>query len=348
VKHRHGLVVGKFAPLHLGHELVIRRAIDSCDEVTVLSYSKPEFPGCGPAQRLRWLSARFAPTSRLRHVVLTDALLASRAGLPSMPANDAPDDAQREFVGQICLQLVGAGVDAVFTSEDYGEGFARHLTGFFRARDPGAAPVVHVPVDRERRKVPVSGTQVRAAIHAHRAALSPLVYASFVQRVCLLGGESSGKTTLAAQLARVYETGWVPEYGRQLWEQKLGVLSFEDMRSIAERQVAAEEHAALEARRWLFCDTSPLTTLLYSRELFGRTDPALEALAGRPYGLTILCAPDFPFVQDGTRREPAFRDRQHAGYLAALRERGIPFVLVRGSLGERVEQVRGWLATDSR
>ncbi len=33
-------------------------------------------------------------------------------------------------------------------------------------------------------------------------------------RVCLLGAESTGKSTLAEALAAAYETLWVPEYGR--------------------------------------------------------------------------------------------------------------------------------------
>jgi len=41
-----GVVVGKFAPLHRGHELVIRRALDECPEIVIVSYyCKPEFPG---------------------------------------------------------------------------------------------------------------------------------------------------------------------------------------------------------------------------------------------------------------------------------------------------------------
>jgi nicotinamide riboside kinase len=40
-----------------------------------------------------------------------------------------------------------------------------------------------------------------------------------VRRIALLGGESSGKTTLARALAQSLGTSWVPEYGRQRWEE---------------------------------------------------------------------------------------------------------------------------------
>jgi HTH-type transcriptional repressor of NAD biosynthesis genes len=345
---RRGLVVGKFAPLHKGHELVIRRALADCDQVSVLSYSKPELPGCPPEARARWLEALFPSAQRL---VLTDALAARwPAGPGALPANDAPDDDHRRFVARVCVEHLGGPVDAVFTSEDYGEGFAAALTAYFQAPAAGpdsrACTVTHVLVDRARQALPISGTMIRSDVHRHRQWLSPEVYASFVQRVCILGGESSGKSTLAATLARVCQTAQVPEYGRTLWDARGGALVFQDMRHIAEHQLALEDQAARTAHRWLFCDTSPLTTLFYSQDLFGRVDPALEEMSRRPYPFTLLCAPDFPFVQDGTRRDPAFRTRQHAFYLRELQRTGAAYTVVGGDVDARVRQTLAWLDED--
>jgi NadR type nicotinamide-nucleotide adenylyltransferase len=178
---------------------------------------------------------------------------------------------------------------------------------------------------------------VRADPLAYRAALSPHVYAGFVKRVCVLGGESSGKTTLARALAERLRTVWVPEYGRELWEQRGGLLRIEDLLRIAEVQIGRESRLAEEADRWLICDTSPLTTLFYSLELFGAAVPELVALAQRRYDGVLLSAPDFEFVQDGTRRDSAFRDRGHRWYLEELGRRSIPWVLAAGSVEARVE-----------
>ncbi len=117
----------------------------------------------------------------------------------------------------------------------------------------------------------------------------------------------------------------VAEYGRELWEERAGQLAFADLLRIAEEQVAREQEAAGRAREWLVCDTTPLTTLFYSHVMFGCADPALEALAGRPYDVVVLCQPDFPFVQDGTRQDETFRARQHRWYEAELARRRIPF-----------------------
>lgn len=341
---RRGLVVGKFSPLHRGHELLIGRALAECDDVVLISYQNPEIPGYPAALRERWLTTLF-PTARV--LVLTDERLRRilPPGIPPVrvPPNDAAEVEDRRFCGWVCQQVLGVTVDAVFSSEDYGDGFAAELTRYFRERQPDAPAVTHVMVDRARRQVPASGTLLRADVHAHRHLLSPPVYASFVRRVCLLGGESTGKTTLAAALADELGTVWVPEYGRQVWAEKAGQLDLADMAHIGRVQVASEEEAALRADRFVICDTSPLTTLFYSLHLFGQVEPALERMAEREYDLTVLCPPDFAFVQDGTRHGGSFRDHQHAWYLRQLAERGIPCLLAPGSLRERINLVRAAL-----
>jgi HTH-type transcriptional regulator, transcriptional repressor of NAD biosynthesis genes len=330
-----GLVVGKFSPLHAGHQALIAFAEARCDRLILLSYSSPELPGCPAARREAWLAALCPQAVRL---VLDDARVAAlareRAVPPRpIPANDAPDADQRAFVGWVCRALLDMRVDRVFTSEAYGPGFAAAL-----ARDQGR-PVEHVAFDPERRQVPISATRLRADPGLHRRFLPPPVRRALVRRVVLLGGESTGKSTLAAALADRFGTGWVPEYGRELWDLRGGALRFDDMVAIAREQVVREEAALGEANGWLFCDTSPLVTAFYSQAMFGRVAPELATLAGRAYDTTILCAPDFPFVQDGTRRDDAFRRDQNAWYAQALADRQIPFTTVAGTVTDRVEAV---------
>lgn len=318
-----GLVVGKFSPLHLGHELLIQRAMDACDTTFIISYSLPELPGCEAHKREQWLRARFPDAV----VLVVDK---------DVPHNDDDSLIHRRFCASLCMDVLGTTVEAVFTSEDYGDGFALELSQFFTARTGRPHMVRHVNVDQARRAVPVSGTMARSDPHAHRRFLSDVVYASFVDRVCILGGESSGKTTLAAALAERLGTAWVPEYGRELWVAQDGVLSYEDMARIGRTQLQREVEARLQAKRFLFCDTSPLTTLFYSREMFGRADPALEAMADAPYEHFLLCAPDFDFIQDGTRRDVDFRQQQHVWYLDQLSRRELPYVLLTGPLEQRI------------
>jgi HTH-type transcriptional repressor of NAD biosynthesis genes len=58
-RYRRGLVVGKFCPLHRGHMVVIQSAIDACDQVVVISYTKPDFEACGRTAREAWIKTLF-------------------------------------------------------------------------------------------------------------------------------------------------------------------------------------------------------------------------------------------------------------------------------------------------
>ena len=119
----------------------------------------------------------------------------------ALPHNDDDGDAHRHFMGWLCWTLLELPVDAVFTSEEYGPGFAQVLE-----RHYASGPVAHVSVDQARTLVPVSGTVARQDPHAHSAFLSP-IGAPILSRALRAGGESSGKTTLAQALRRISTPG---------------------------------------------------------------------------------------------------------------------------------------------
>ncbi|WP_312318545.1 AAA family ATPase [Atlantibacter hermannii] len=321
-----GLVVGKFSPLHLGHEALITIARSRCQHVILVSYSLPELPGCEADKRRRWLNTRFPDC---RSLVVTPQQ-AESWGM-TLPDNLEADSLHRHFTASLCLDILRCKPDAVFTAEDYGDGFAQVLSARF------GKPVEHIRTQRLADFPAISGTLIRSDVHQYRHLLAAEVYADFVERICLLGGESTGKSTLTRALAAALNTAWVEEYGRERWEQKAGCLEYNDMLQIALTQIQREEQARPD--RYLICDTSPLTTLFYAQHYFGHADPQLEALSHRPYSLVVLCEADFPFVQDGTRQDAAFQAMQQAWYLQTLSRRGIPFLRVNGPVVQRVNQI---------
>lgn len=165
---------------------------------------------------------------------------------------------------------------------------------------------------------------------------------STVTRVAILGAESSGKSILAETLASRYQTVWVPEYLREFVETHQRVPREEEQILIATTQLQREKAAEQRAKTWLFCDTSPLMTAIYSRHYFQQADTALAQLEqDHTYDFTLVTAPDFPWSADGLQRESAaVRQHIHEELLGILDEREIPFLLVEGSLAERVEQVQ--------
>jgi HTH-type transcriptional regulator, transcriptional repressor of NAD biosynthesis genes len=321
---RHGLIVGKFAPLHAGHELLIRTALAQCEQVSVWCYARPDFAHMPSPLRRGWLREVFPAHLFPALSLLPDA--------PNPPLDSAASEVHNAYCKGV---LDGWDVcpDAVFTSEDYGEGFA------------SALKAVHRTVDPERMQVPVSGTALRADPHGLRHFLNPLVYAHFLRRVVILGAESTGKSTLVRALAEQFGTVCVREYGRDVYEREDGHLTPEHFLEIALGHRALERGAAISGRanRFLFCDTDAATTLMWSYLLTGTALPELHALADEcktRYAYTFVCGPDMPFEQDGWRSNKAVREVQQAHILQDLNTRGVPYTLLSGSVQERVHQVK--------
>jgi len=162
-----------------------------------------------------------------------------------------------------------------------------------------------------------------------------------VARIAILGAESSGKSTLAAALAEHFHTLWVPEYLREFVDRHGRVPREEDQYGIALTQMQRENAAALCADRFLFCDTTPLMTALYSKVYWARVDAQLAELDSvHEYALTLVTAPDGPWVPDGLQRESeAVRQSVHALVLANLRSRGIAHTVISGDPDQRMAQV---------
>ncbi|RZK61542.1 MAG: ATPase [Hymenobacter sp.] len=157
-------------------------------------------------------------------------------------------------------------------------------------------------------------------------------------RISLTGPESAGKSTLAAQLAVHYGTTFVPEYARAYLEAHGAAYTRPDLAAIARGQLAAEEAAATQAARLLFCDTDLLVLKIWAENAFG-TCPAwvLAELARPRYALTLLLAPDLPWTPDPLREHPDPAQRWHFYnlYRAELVSRNWPFLAISGSPAER-------------
>ncbi|MDB5070021.1 MAG: putative NadR-like transcriptional regulator [Candidatus Eremiobacteraeota bacterium] len=306
-----GLVFGKFYPPHAGHHHLIRTAQAGCDALTVLVLANPR-ETIGGELRARWLREAH-PDARVLHV--------RDDGPQSWPEED--EDAWRAFVALVRARHPEP-VDVLFTSEWYGEPTARRL---------GAR---HVAVDPQRTTFPVSGTAVRANPLAHLHHLTPAVRAHLVPRVAIVGAESTGKTTLAAALARELGTVWVPEYGREFCEARGHTyrspiaLRSEDFVAIAREQNAREDAAAATAPGILICDTCALATSIWHERYLGARSEDVRALVRDP-ALYLLALDDLPFVQDGTRDGEHLRGWMTRRFRAELLARGVSFAEISGA-----------------
>lgn len=132
-------------------------------------------------------------------------------------------------------------------------------------------------------------------------ALEPLL-------ICLMGAECTGKTTLARALAQHFSGFWVPEYLRLFCDQQGRPPSADEQALVMRAQFELEAQAVAHSRQvgcsYVFCDTAPLLTAIYSDFYFADTSlyDAAHALHGR-YALTLVLTPDVAWVSDGMQRD---------------------------------------------
>jgi NadR type nicotinamide-nucleotide adenylyltransferase len=161
-----------------------------------------------------------------------------------------------------------------------------------------------------------------------------------VRRVCVLGAESTGKTTLAAALAARFDTLWNPEYGRvytEVGRPRGAKWESAEFSHIARIHCWYEDFLAQLANGVLVCDTDAFTTALFHEAYLGSPATGFESEASRRYDLYVVCGTDVPFTHDGWREFEAQRLWMHDRLLEHARESGSPWLLVEGPHETRLE-----------
>jgi len=188
---RRGLTLGKFAPFHRGHQMLIETALAEVDELVVIVYAT-DLINVPLQVRAGWIRELY-PTIRI------------------IEAWDGPNgygdtpEICREQESYILKKLNGLHITHFYSSEFYGDHVSRALGAVDRR------------IDEARTAVPISGTALREDYFAGRQYLAPVVYADLITKVCFMGAPSTGKTTLARTMAERHHTVWMPEYGAEYW-----------------------------------------------------------------------------------------------------------------------------------
>ncbi len=157
-------------------------------------------------------------------------------------------------------------------------------------------------------------------------------------KIVLTGPESSGKTTLAKQLAEHFQSNYVQEYARQYLNELGRDYQKDDLVDIAKGQLELEATLEKQTNRLLFCDTDLITIKIWSDYKYEETAPwILQQIDRKYYDLYFLCAPDIPWEPDPLRENPDDRDALFEIYKNTLLEYNKNFVAVKGSMEERLE-----------
>ncbi len=306
-----GFIVGKFYPFHLGHMYLIDVARANCDHLIVWVCEKASQNVLGHI-RAKWIKELY-PDIEVRLVP------------------DTLDDNDSEGWANYTVRVLGRAPDIVFTSEDYGEPYARLM---------GSR---HMLVDKHRVHVPVSGTKIRNDTLAHWGYLAAPQRAYYAKRIVILGAESTGTTTLAKLLRDHYNTEWVPEYGRDYCvrrkEESWTEWQTEEFIHIASEQNRQENERARNAHGVLICDTDAFATTVWHRRYMGFYSDIVNNIGEQnTHDFYILTGDEIPFVQDGTRDGEHIRHEMHEWFIDRLNETGRNYALVTGTTPERLQQ----------
>ncbi|MFN7875980.1 MAG: AAA family ATPase [Pirellula sp.] len=314
-----GLTLGKFAPLHKGHQFVIETALNEVEHLIVLIYDCPDIETLPLPVRAKWI----------RKLYPTVEVMEAWGGPTEMGLDPHVTQMHDEYLLRI---LAGKTITHFFSSEPYGE----HVSLALKAK--------HFLVDLDRRHIPISGTAIRSNPFANRSHLDPLVYRDHITKVVFLGAPSTGKSTIVEALAERYKTTMMPEYGREYWEanQIDRRLTHKQLIEIATGHLEREETLLINANRFLFVDTDASTTLQFARYYHGCADETLVRMADEAksrYELFFLCQPDIPYDDTWDRSGDASRAEMHRRVESDLLARKVPFVRLEGDLETRLAKV---------
>lgn len=305
-----GLVLGKFIPLHKGHELLLTFAQNYVETLYVVVDNVPDSPISGEI-RCKWIQ-QLLPNAKVFYMPCP------------MPQDPSVHPDFWNIWKSGLINLIPQKPNFVFASEEYGIQLADILDAKF------------IPVDPQRQVFPVSGSAIKKNIMENWDSLTQVAKNYYLKRICIFGPESTGKTTLTQLLAKHYNTKWVPEYARLFIETQQGI-SEEDLVHIARGQVALEKAIAPSANRILFCDTDPLSTVIWSQWLYGRCAEEITILAKeQTYDFYLVTYPDLEWKYDSVRYFPEKGNVFFEHCIAALTENKRKFSIISGTNEDRL------------
>lgn len=324
-----GFYGGKFTIPHKGHQYLMTIASTMVDKLYVIvsyddDYEAGLYENTGltaPSylQRVRWWEMMTAHLPHIEVRAVNEPYTGDFSGW------EEGARLIRESMGNVPI-------DKVFSAEP-------SYDDYFKILYPEAE---HVVIDPERTRFPISTTMIRQdGVARHWDMIPPEVRRDFVKKIVVVGTESNGKSTLVKNLAALYDTNYVGEYGREIYEHWGSYTTLpSDYAAIAIGHTHKVNEAIEDANRILFVDTEDNVTrnfLIDYENIYD--DKVVNAIAQtQDYDLWLFLEPDVPWVDDGSRflGEPDVRARSTDRLKKMIKDNGHEFVTISGNYQERL------------
>lgn len=321
-----GMYGGSFNPLHLGHVNDIIEAANQCEKLYVVLSNTNDPNEIDHRERLMWLKSI---TSDMENVEVFEIF----------DKNTSKETYDWTLGAQDIKNYIKDKIDVVFSGDDYK---GRNI---WESLYP-ESEVVYFPRD----EINISSTQIRENPFKYYDYLPTIVQRHYVKKVCVIGTESCGKSTLVRNLAKYFNTTYVEEAGRFICDEAGGIDNMQKYHyfEILFKHKQLEKDALNNANRVLLIDTDSLITLYYYQLGFGnetQEDKDFESIATaishlNDYDLYIFLEPDVKWVQDGTRTygDDDIRKENNDKLKKILDTNGIKYVSIKGNYQERYAQ----------
>jgi HTH-type transcriptional repressor of NAD biosynthesis genes len=321
-----GMYGGSFNPLHLGHVNDIIEASNQCEKLYLVLSNTNDPKEIDHRERLMWLKSI---TSDMENVEVFEIF----------DRNTSKETYDWNLGAQDIKNYIGKPIDAVFSGDDYK---GRNIWETLYPE----SEIVYFP----REEINISSTQIRENPFEYYNYLPKVVQKYYTKKVCIVGTESCGKSTLVRNLAKYFNTTFVEEAGRFICDEAGGIDNMQKYHyfEILFKHKQLEKEALQYANKILFIDTDSLITLYYYQLGFGnveQTNRDFESIATsisnlNNYDLYLLLEPDVKWVQDGTRTygEEEVRQKNNEILKRILDTNNIKYVSINGNYQERYEQ----------
>lgn len=324
-------VFGKFSPFHKGHEALISFALQHCSSLTVLVCCSGQEDTTGEIRK-SWIDRVFENEINLQVKVLPYC----GNELP----NTSVSSREVSFLWAQKFKEVVPDCNLVVTSEPYGDYLAEYMN------------IQHLPFDPPRTAHPVSASKIRNQLQNYWHFLPEVVKPHYIRKVVLLGTESTGKSTLAHQLAKHFNATLIEETAREII-QNSNSFSEEDLRNVAREHSRRIMKGMEGSHSLMIIDTDIHITQSYASFTYGKFLHLPEEMYRiQKAGLYLYLNNDMPFCQDGTRFDEARAMELEKSHRSVLKQFNVSVNEISGSREERftkaVKLTEGLLAKDLR